>query len=203
MKNAIIIAAIAALIIAAPAQAAMSPISLTLPPRQIELVGPHVRGKGMLVWAGEAQVPLPAVRVGVYYGDPATYPGNQVYLPKVGRGGWTAEVVHGLFLHEMGHVFDRHDMTPALRQRFLQLAGVPTTCDRWWHACKTARWVSGPNVYVTLPPGEMFAEEYAACGLGLTQRGYQDAGYNSYGWVPPPGTDESRMCSLIRQAGGK
>jgi hypothetical protein len=44
----------------------------------------------------------------------------------------------------------------------------------------------------------MFAEEYAACSLGLTQIEYQDAGYNTYGWVPY-GTD-AQMCQLIRSA---
>jgi hypothetical protein len=31
----------------------------------------------------------------------------------------------------------------------------------------------------------------------LTQREYQDAGYNTYGWVPPDGTDAA-LCGLIR-----
>jgi hypothetical protein len=44
----------------------------------------------------------------------------------------------------------------------------------------------------------MFAEMYAACALGLTQRGYQDARFNTYGWVPPDGTDQA-LCDLIRR----
>jgi hypothetical protein len=147
------------------------------------------------------QVPFPAVSVGVYYGDPATYPGNQVYLPKVGQEGWTELAVHGLFYHEMGHVFDNAYMTPALRREFMLEAGVPAVCTHhWWDNCKTVRWVVSDNYYVTIPPGEMFAEEYAACALGLTQLQYQNAGYNTYGWVPPQGTNEQALCDLIRSA---
>jgi hypothetical protein len=152
-------------------------------------------------WATEAaaRVPLPDARLDLYRGD-ATYVDElkTMYLPWAGHDSWTAQDVHGLFLHELGHVYDHTTMTPERRNAFKEAVGVEC---RWWaRHCVTARWVSGAGVFVDLPPGEMFAEEYAACGLGLTQRGYQDAGYRSYGWVPPPGTDDSVLCALI--AGG-
>lgn len=99
----------------------------------------------------------------------------------------------------MGHVFDRTSMTPTLRAEFRNLVGVPADVN-WWLPIRTVRWVTAPDYYITISLGEMFAEEYAACSLGLTQLGYQEEGYNSYGWVPPRGTNEAEICSLIRSA---
>jgi hypothetical protein len=156
------------------------------------------------VWARLAakHVPLPAHSVTIAEGidlEPMFYPARwEIDLPEPGKGGWTLLAEKGLFLHELGHAFDYANMTPDLRRRFE--ATIKVHCA--WRArhCKTARWVSGPDVYVDVPPVEMFAEEYAACALGLTQEGYQNAGYNTYGWVPPKGTDESLLCGLIRTA---
>jgi hypothetical protein len=143
-------------------------------------------------WTREAavNVPLPRARLTIRNGSP-TFDGATIYLPF----GANTLTLRGLFLHELGHAYDRYDMTRARRQRFLRIAEVPCT----WTAlhCRTARWVSGPGVSVDVRPQEMFAEMYAACALGLTEHGYQDAGYNTYGWVPPDGTDSS-LCGLIR-----
>ena len=135
-------------------------------------------------------VPLPRGQLAIRNGSPM-YAARSIFLPF----SWGGHAVRGLLLHELGHVYDAQSMTPARRARFLELAGV--TCA--WKAphCRTVRWVSGPDVYVDVRPEEMFAEMYAACALGLTESQYQDAGYRTYGWVPPEGTDAS-LCALIR-----
>lgn len=199
---------IAALLLAAAVIFSAAPASASFAPNggsrlRFDLYGPHLAGNGMRVWAHESAAPLPQVKIWVGYGDPVTYPGPEVYLPRVGSGGWTALAVRGLFYHELGHVFDHNYMTNSLRDEFRQEAGVPSSCWRWWHNCKTVRWVTAANYYISIPPGEMFAEEYAACSLGLTQREYQDARYNSYGWVPPRGTDETKLCGLISSAAAR
>lgn len=199
-------------VLAGQAFARPAPDPLVQPAMPLELSGPHVNGPGFATWATEAEanVPLPTAHLVLRYGDPATYFDNygdpfpvrtaEVDLPRVGRQGWTAEAVHGDFVHEVGHVFDHYYMTPALRRTFMWDAGAPTTCTRWWGDCKTVRWIVNDHSYITLPPAEMFAEEYAACALGLTQRQYQDAGYNSYGWVPARGVLDSTLCGVIRSA---
>jgi hypothetical protein len=153
-------------------------------------------------WASEAQqhVPLPDASITVVDGGPRYIPSLRLLVVPFSnlgaekRLGWNEHTEHGLFLHELGHAYDYANMTPARRASFKTLAG--TTCSWWARHCVTDRWVSGPGVTVDIPPGEMFAEMYAACALGLTERAYQDAGFNSYGWVPPPGTDE-QLCALI------
>src|SRR5690348_18457530 len=174
-------------------------LALVLVLAGLHLHGPHVH-HGMRVWALQDQMPFPSASIGVYYGDPARYPGNQVYLPRVGADGWSVLAVRGLFFHEIGHVYDHEYMTPALRKQFMEAIGVYPACSKWLRNCRTVRWVVNDYSYVTIQPAEMFAEEYAACALGLTQLGYQEAGYNTYGWVPPKGTGEAQLCSLISSA---
>lgn len=161
-------------------------------------------------WARDAQqhVPLPDVAFRIENGSPLYAPivlnpgaaENLLILPLSSipgnrRNGWTAQAEHGLFLHELGHAYDFADMTPARRAAFKRLVG--TSCAWWAKHCITDRWVSGPGVTVDVAPGEMFAEEYAACALGMSQQEYQNAGFNTYGWVPPPGTDEDPLCALM------
>ena len=150
----------------------------------------------MRLWAEEAStnVPLPKLRLAIRNGNPMLAGTATIYLPFA----WGTLAVHGLFLHELGHAYDSDAMTGARRQEFLQIAGV--TCSWTAAHCRTARWVSGPGFYVDVKPQEMFAEMYAACALGLTERGYQDAGYNTYGWVPPDGADAA-LCGVIRGQG--
>jgi hypothetical protein len=164
-------------------------------------------------WAKEAQqnVPLADMHITVQDGNamfspPVLNPGQYINilfvpfsnLPVNEKNGWTPLAEHGLFVHELGHAYDFADMTPARRNAFKALA--ETTCSWWDEKCVSIRWVTSPDYKVVIPPGEMFAEEYAACALGLTQSVYQAAGYNSYGWVPPqdnPNADQ-QMCDLIR-----
>jgi len=119
--------------------------------------------------------------------------GAQINLPRPGRGGWDYHAEHGLFLHELGHSFDHANVTPLLRKRFKVLAG--TKCSwRAAHCRFRDRWDS--TSVLDSPPGEWFAEMYASCALGITQAEYQLEGYNTYGWLPPEGSD-SAICSLL------
>jgi hypothetical protein len=155
-------------------------------------------------WATEAgaNVPMPDARVWVFDGSPEYLPGEQIMIvpfynaPGAAKEGWTAHAEKGLFLHELGHVYDYANMTPARRMAFKEAAG--TSCAWLAKHCLSHRWVSGPDVMVDVAPVEMFAEMYAACALGLTERGYQDAAFNTYGWVPPDGTDAA-LCDTIRR----
>lgn len=162
------------------------------------LVGYHA-SPDMQAWAAASDMPLPPSRVWVSFGDPVEYGPHLIYLPSCCTEGWTHHAIHGLLYHELGHVYDDTVMTPALRRAFRESVGIPAT-SAWYTPIATVRWVVGPDYIVKIAPSEMFAEEYAACSLGLTQRGYQDAGYMSYGWVPPQGTDETALCALIASA---
>src|SRR5690242_21415377 len=124
----------------------------------IGLHGPHVH-HGMRVWALQDRMPFPTASIGVYYGDPATYPGNQVYLPRVGSEGWSMLAVHGLFFHEIGHVYDHEYMTPILRKQFMEAVGVYPACSRWLRNCRTVRWVVNDDYYITILPAELLVEE--------------------------------------------
>lgn len=172
------------------------------PARQgFELVGYHASPL-MRAWAAESLMPLPQVRVWIDWGGPVSpWGSHEIDLPGCCTQGWTHLAIHGLLLHELGHIFDRTNMDPALRAEFRALAGFPAGWN-WWAPYPTVRWVVSATYIVKLPPGEAFAEEYAACSLGLSQLGYQAAGYNSYGWVPPegdPGADAA-ICGLIERA---
>lgn len=197
MRRALLVAVLVALAGASSAPAAR-PWSPAAP--GFRLVGVHglalMRG-----WAASSRMPLPAETVFVGVGDPmAPWGGNEIDLPECCALGWSHLAIEGDFFHELGHLFDRLRMTPELRAEFRTLAGLPASWP-WWRPVRTIRWVTGPGYVIRIAPGEVFAEEYAACSLGLTQRGYQDAGFNSYGWVPPAGTDESALCGLIERAG--
>lgn len=146
-------------------------------------------------WAREAavNVPLPNVTVRVVVGyNPFWQPRTRtLYLPR----GWSDQAVHGLFLHELGHAFDTVEMTRTSRSAFSTLAG--TTCGWWQRPCESLNRRSGQTILI--PPAEMFAEAYDACALGLTRHQVDDAGFNTYGWDPPDGSDAA-LCDLIRQA---
>jgi hypothetical protein len=47
----------------------------------------------------------------------------------------------------------------------------------------------------------MFAVMYEACAMGMTREKVDDAGFNTYGWEPPDGS-EAALCDLIRGAIG-
>jgi len=161
-------------------------------------LGGYHANRNMRQWAAESGAPLPSTHVTVNFGHPATYGKALMYLPSCCTEGWTHHAIQGLFFHELGHVFDSVNMTAARRAEFRQIVGIPPNWN-WWRPYPSVRYVVSPNYIIKISPGEMFAEEYAACSLGLTQRGYQDAGYNSYGWLPPLGTD-TQLCALIDSA---
>lgn len=123
--------------------------------------------------------------------DPEFIPeSKEILLPQPGSGGWTYHDEHYLLLHELGHAFDFQYMTPASRAAFKVAIGSP--CSWWSEHCPVPRW-PGHSV----PPGERFAELYAACALGLTRRQADEAGYPSYGWDPPEGKDDLSLCPMI------
>lgn len=173
------------------------------------LSGPHASQR-MRVWVAHSHEPLPPVKVRVGFGNPLSPWGSDaIYLPSCCSLGWTHHTIRGLLFHELGHVFDRTMMRPALRAEFRKIVGVPVGWN-WWAKTPVEKSEESGAGYTLLPgtvetkisPGEMFAEEYAACSLGLTQWQYQLAGYNTYGWLPLPGTDSS-LCALIHSAGEK
>ena len=190
MKRALVVALALSLALSSPAGAK--------PVRGLHMGGPRVQPI-MWTWATDAShnVPLPNANFTVWSGDPyfAFDAPQMMFLPK-SQDGWTGLAIHGLFLHELGHAYDYTAMTPARRNAFRAAAG--TDCNWYAKRCVTARWISGPGVFVNVPPGEMFAEMYAACALGLTRVQVEQAGYNTYGWVPPDGTDEAALCNIIR-----
>jgi len=146
-------------------------------------------------WAVDAShnVPLPDAGFVIRSGS-GSFDGHTMTLPKVGQGRWTEISVHGAFLHELGHAYDFSNMTATRRVAFRRAMGVPSKC-KWWTPClQTSNMWKG---WDGVPPGEIFADEYAACALNLTQREYIAAGYASYGWLPSEGSDEI-FCGLIR-----
>lgn len=89
----------------------------------------------------------------------------------------------GVFLHEIGHIFDFQVMTAEDRTAFLAVAGLPK--DRYWRAAELS-----PRP--TAPPSELFASAYAACATGHRMLGM-------YGWQP---THEvhAASCQIIENA---
>jgi hypothetical protein len=150
-------------------------------------------------WARQAQqnVPLPDQRIRLVSGyDPTYFPvSREMFLPQSGWGGWTYWDERVLFLHELGHVFDSRQLSKAERTRFRILAR--TRCSWWSDRCYLAGEPRKEDYNV--PPGEMFAEMYAACALGMTKEQVDEVPSVSYGWVPPEGTDAA-FCTLIRAA---
>ena len=160
--------------------------------------GLHIGGKMTPLywtWAVKAseRVPMPDARFDITYGQPHYLVDERLMLLPRQSWGWTREELHGSFLHELGHAYDFANMTPGRRLEFRKTVGV--RCKWWAKVCFTREWASGARVNV--PPGEMFAETYAACALGLSQIDYQETDHTTYGWLPPKGSDDA-LCSLIR-----
>jgi hypothetical protein len=147
-------------------------------------------------WARQASVnvPLPDSRLQIYSGyDPMYEPSERViFLPRPG-GEWDYQDEHILFLHELGHAYD---MTGGL-DRFERDAfrrANNTGCGWWSKRCRIT-WNDG--THPLLPPAEWFAEQYAACALGLTREQVDNSGYVTYSWRGPHYRD-MQLCSLIR-----
>jgi hypothetical protein len=66
-------------------------------------------------------------------------------------------------------------MTSARREAFK--ATARTSCSWWTTHCYSLNRRSGQTI--DLPPGEMFAEMYEACAMGMTREQVDDAGFNS------------------------
>lgn len=137
-------------------------------------------------WAREASinVPLPDQRFTILSGsDPQYLVGlREMYLPRPGRNGWSYWDERVLFLHELGHVYDFRHLNRAERNEFRAAVQTPFG---WW------------STKTDVPPGEMFAEEYAACALGMTRAEVEAVPSVTYGWLPDP-VVEPGLCSLIR-----
>ena len=144
-------------------------------------------------WAKQAQqrgVPLPSASVKVYPGDfdPMYDPAKRImYIPDENR-----KQEHILFLHELGHVFDYHNLNQLERKKFKIL--INSRCAWWSPACKLWRYGYRES---NLEPGEIFAEMYAACAIGLTREQIEDRDYVSYGYIPDPAI-EPKICQAIK-----
>jgi hypothetical protein len=148
-------------------------------------------------WARQASanVPLPDARLQVWLGyDPMYDPVERaLMLPQAGKLGYDYQDEHILFLHELGHAYD---MTGGL-DRFERDAfrrANNTGCGWWSKRCRIT-WNDGRRPL--LPPAEWFAEQYAACALGLTREQVDNGGYVTYGWQGPHYRDLA-LCNLIR-----
>jgi hypothetical protein len=137
-------------------------------------------------WARQAQtnVPLPDAQFELLSGsDPQYLPDlHEMYLPRPGQGGWTYWDEHALFLHELGHVYDFTHLNQQKRNQFRAM--VRTSCGWWSTRCE-------------VPPGEMFAEQYAACALATTKASLDAVPTVTYGWLPPAET-EAALCRFIQ-----
>jgi len=142
-----------------------------------------------LAWTHAAQVPLPPATITLLRNrDPMYDPGsNTAMIPQAGKLGRTYADERLLLLHELGHAFDYTLMKPGDRARFRKLAR--TTCRWWQDPCSTPNVRCGCGQILNVPPGEMFAEAYAALALGLTRAQVDDGGLPTYGWNPPEGAE--------------
>lgn len=147
-----------------------------------------------IAWAKQAQelMPLPRARIALagealFGGAEYDHIARTLYLPR--GAGWSYSDQRVLFLHELGHVADFHQLSHSERRGFLQALGL--SCGWWATHCYTLRY----GALLGLPPGEMFAEQYAACALGMTRRQIEDAGMVSYGWLPNPALERT-LCQL-------
>ena len=123
-------------------------------------------------WAAtaSARVPLPTAQFEIMSGnyDPEYLPAYKLmFLPSVGSRPWqeTYRQERYLFLHELGHVYDYSNLTPAKRAAFKQLVG--TTCK--WQAAHCRSWNWNNESVADVAPVEMYAEAYVGCALGLTR----------------------------------
>lgn len=148
-------------------------------------------------WVREARQQMPVAKVtlrlnragcpfvgGACYDDET----RELYLPLAGRGGWTYWDERVLFLHELGHAADLRHLNRAERSAFR--AAVGTDCSWWSTRCPNPSAGEGEK----LPPGERFAEMYAACALGMTREQVDAVPSVSYGWDPDPALDQSALC---------
>jgi hypothetical protein len=149
-------------------------------------------------WARQASanVPLPDARIQVWLGyDPMYDPAeHDMMLPLAGELGYTYQDEHISFLHELGHVYDMPGGGLDRSERDTFRRANNTSCSWWSKRCRIT-WTDG--THHLLPPAEWFAEQYAACALGLTREQVDSSGYLTYGWQGTHYRDLA-LCDLIR-----
>lgn len=91
------------------------------------------------------------------------------------------------FLHEMGHQYDFRVMDGVDRSNIKAALGWSRDWP-WWDS--RGQW--GPNGTEWGPPGEVFAEAYAWCAVGV----YPGTNRKAYGWQPTREAYE-RVCQAI------
>jgi hypothetical protein len=135
-------------------------------------------------WVDSAQVPTPNGTVVVHLescpGGPewagacALPDQRAIYLGGEGRN-------KARFLHELGHIFDRTNMTDPLRRAFQSITR------------KRGLWAAAAS---TDPPLEQFAEAFSTCARHRTLRA---TAFGMYAYTATPALHR-RACSVIRQA---
>ena len=135
-------------------------------------------------WVDGAHVPTPDGTVTVHLeacpsgpewaGACALPDQGAIYLGSDGR-------TKARFLHELGHIFDRADMTDPLRRAFQSIVR------------KRGAWAAAAS---TDPPQEQFAEAYSTCARRTTLRA---TAFGMYAYTVTP-AQHRRACSVIRQA---
>lgn len=190
MKGVAYLLLLLALALAAPAGAAAG----------LELRG-DTRPRHYL-WLAASQAPLPPITITIVLNASPYYEfaTHKLYIPQAGTFNWTYAGEQLEFFHELGHAFDQALLRPADRNRFRAIVG--SSCRWWQHPCDTLNVRCGCGQILDVPPGEMFAEEYAALSLGISHQQIEDRGLPTYGWNPPPGT-EPQLRQLVEQAANR
>jgi hypothetical protein len=137
-------------------------------------------------WVATARVPTPPVTLEVVVGENCLgglgcTEGDLIELSPLAADN------RGVFLHELGHVFDLTVLTPGERERFAAILGPQRRSMPWW---------SGEDGWSM---GEWFAEAYRQCArLPKVDPhwGYTVDSGLLVGWRL------RRECGLIRYAGG-
>lgn len=108
-----------------------------------------------------------------------------IYMARtqLARWGWTPEATRVIFLHELGHAVDYTNGYPAKRRAFRQALGL---------GCK---WTDISARGCDPTPSEMYAEQWAACALGISRN---DLWPRLYAYGVPPWINEATLCSIIR-----
>jgi len=167
---------------------------------RFRLVGPDVRAP-ITTWLKASHAPLPPATITLVVGeDPGYEPESRtVSIPKGGKLGWTVADERLELFHELGHAFDYTVMRPSGRNEFRKLA--QTTC-KWWDDCQVPNILCQCGEILDVPPGEMFAEEYAAYSLNMTRTQVDDSGVPTYGWTPPPFAEHAMRLLIAKLAHG-
>lgn len=169
-------------------------VSDTAPPnRHTKIHAPE--GSPFQRWMDESQVPGPGGDIQIKF---ATGPVRvQIGGPRTIQ--WYQEGVgyeddftgRQLFLHEVGHVFDKEALTKEDRNEFRQIMGIRGN-EKWWY-----EWPKGKKTLGSL--GEMFAMAYSYAAVGQKQPNqiWWGYGYN------PTKRQQNRVRALIIRAANR